>query len=382
MGRDRERRRELRAQLHRLDGRGRRRATARGRPATRRGRAARAADVGCVGRARRQPRAEVAAQQDRQHAQGAPRARRVEGSRRTGARTRSCGRARGGAEPPEDGRPGSSDRDHRGTSCSRPEARRRRSSADDRRDQTVRGRLRHPRHRHLSRLEAAGHARGRATGQHRHQRRRRHDAHRRARDRPQGDLDDAPDRLERRPAAAALARLPHVPSSSLHGLRRDRRRRPRALLLRRPPPTRDERAGQAARLELELLEPRPTAAAPRAQRRPAHRRVHRAARRARGHRQRRRHRRQRPRRRRRSLRDRGAEKPEQARQGSLQRPSRRDPQGNRARTPGRQPSAAGHRHPRRIHRPRAVRAAQRTRLPLPPLTEAHRWPPCRHIRGR
>ena len=171
---------------------------------------------------------------------------------------------------------------------------------DDRRDQTVRGCLRHPRHRHLSHLQAAGQARGWAAGQHRHQRRRRHDPHRRSRNRPQSDLDDAADRLERSPAAAAPARLPHVPTSSLHGLRRDHRRRPRTLLLRRPPPTRDERARQATRLELELLEPCSPATAPRTQRRPTYRRVHRPARSTPGYRQRRRHRRQRPARHRRS----------------------------------------------------------------------------------
>ena len=141
--------------------------------------------------------------------------------------------------------------------------------------QAVRGCLRHPRHRHLSHLQAAGQARGWPACQHRHQRRRRHDPHRRARNQSESDLDDAADRLERCPAAAAPARLPHLPTSSLHGLRRDHRRRPRALLLRRPPPARDERARQAARLELELLESCPPAAAPRTQRRPTYRRVHR-----------------------------------------------------------------------------------------------------------
>ena len=52
-------------------------------------------------------------------------------------------------------------------------------------------------------ISAARHARGRTTGQHRHQRRRRHDADPRPRDPPQGDLDDVADRLERRPAAAS-----------------------------------------------------------------------------------------------------------------------------------------------------------------------------------
>ena len=209
MGRDRERRRELRAQLHRVDGRRRRRAAARGRPATRRG----ASSTGCrcgwrspgsttTSRARRCSTKIV------EHVQGAPRARR-RGREPTNRRTdTSRGRARGGLQPPEDARPGPSGRDHRSTSRARAPRTAPRPSADDRRGQTVRSRLRHPRRRHLSRSPTRRACTPADRRQHRHQRRRRHDplvAQRRAR---QGDLDDVADRLERRAAAAALSRLP------------------------------------------------------------------------------------------------------------------------------------------------------------------------------
>ena len=96
-----------------------------------------------------------------------------------------------------------------------------------------------------------------------------------------------------------------------------------------------------------------------------HRRPHRPARTTPGHRQRRRHRRQHPRRRRHPLPDRGATKPDRAGQRPLQRPTRRHQQRHRPRPPRRKPSPTNHRQTRRLHRPRAIQTAQRTRLPLP-----------------
>ena len=240
MGRDRQRRRQLRPQLHRLDVRRRGRAADRARSRTRSRTTARAADVGRARRARQQPGAAVAAQPDRQHDQTAPRSRHLEGSRRTGTRTHPGGRARRGAPTPQDARSRPPDSDHRSTSRTRTRAQGARQTAHDQRGETIRGRLRHPRRRHLSRLETSRQARRRTASQHRHQRRRRHDPDPRPRNRPQSDLDDAANRLERRSATAPPTRLPHTPTSPLHGLRRDHRRRPRTLLLRRPTSRSDE----------------------------------------------------------------------------------------------------------------------------------------------
>ena len=239
-----------------------------------------------------------------------------------------------------------------------------RHPVDGGRGRAVCRRLRHPRSRHLPRVEAAGRARRRAAGEHRHQRRGRHDLDHRARDPQEGDLDDAADLVERRlPAAPGCHADPAA--GEVHGLRRDHRRSARPVLLRRAVQAGDERGRPAARLELDLLAERPAPAAPGAhERRPltgpdrTHLEPCRQGERPR-------HPAQCARGRRLPLRDRGAEKSDLHRHGALHRAAGRHHARHRARTRPRQPGAAGEGRRRRVHRSEPVPGAQRARVSLP-----------------
>ena len=232
-------------------------------------------------------------------------------------------------------------------------------------------------------LEAARQACRRPAGQHRHQRRRRHDPHPRPRDQPKSDLDDAANRLERRPPPQHPLVYPTFRQARFmaydaivtgaRGLFFFGGHLPHAM----------NPQDRATRLELELLEPRPPTTAPRTSGARTHGSLHRAARRTCDHRQRPRHRRQRTRARRLSLPDRSSKKPARARACPLQWPSSRHQKRHRPRSPRRQSSPADERRPRGIHRPCSVQTAPRARLPLPrhPPMKRSLCPPCRHIPG-
>ena len=195
------------------------------------------------------------ADEHRRATQGPSGTRSLEGHRRArepepaGARARSRARARlphatGGRSQPS-GRHHPGPCRHRGPAHSIP------------------ARLRHHRRRHLSRLLPTGKARRRR--QARHRGRRRHHAQDGSSRRQQADLDDAPDRVERRHRHRAAPRqraaLPHPEPGAVHGLPGDRERSSRAGLLRRASHADRAPRRREGGLELDVLGARAPAAA-------------------------------------------------------------------------------------------------------------------------